>query len=205
MTPGDSLGASSVMSQLMASNHFSEIGANRVQIRGFERRGCRAFHVSGFDEQQRSTHRRHIALGRHDRSYETAARSRDDVLHLHRFEHDELLSLMHRLPGGHIDRDHDAGHRRPHGDRTLRTGWRRRRRRARIIDFIENRFRRSGRRRLDERSHMGVEKPGDMVRRHVGMVQHRPQEADIGVQSLDTEFTERASGPQDGVPVIGCR
>ena len=67
MAPGDSLGASSFMSQLMASNHFSEIGANRVQIRGYERRGRRAFHVSGFDEQQRLTHRRHIALGRRDR------------------------------------------------------------------------------------------------------------------------------------------
>ena len=150
-----------------------------IQLERFEEQDGLALHQRGA----------HVAC---DPRHFAAVGRIDQMLHLHGFEHGNLLARTHEFAFADIDRDDGALQRRRHRNGALGTG--------RGLDRLLNRsivvaFRHRRQRDLPGRSHeigdMRIDKTGaDAVGGKIGMRQHRRQERDIGVEAADAKLTQ---------------
>ena len=195
---------------------LGKVRADRVEVDGFAGPRLGGGDVARFDEGERVALEHGVADRDGERLHETRGLGGDDVLHLHRFHHQDRAAARDERSGGDVDGDDRPLHRRR---QRHRAGGRLRRRgivARRALAVIEDRERiravdrgagaaRSGRRRR-----VGVPPPGrrlgglqqrlDVVvdearvgaaRDEVGVREHRLQEGDVGRRPVDAEFRQR--------------
>ena len=119
----------------------------------------------------------------------------DEMLHLHGFDHRDLLAGPDEVAFAHLDRHDGALQRRGNRLRSGRTGYGAfgdRRGAASAADGKEQRMR--GRLRgADQRGNMAVDEArADAVGDEIGVGQHRLQERNVGLDAADAEFAQRA-------------
>ena len=137
-----------------------------------------------------------------------AMRRVDQMLHLHGFQHRNLLAGSHQVAFGDIDGDDGSLQRRRHrhracGTRRGQRGLHRRSVPVRLFD--QQRLDIFG--RADEIGDMRIDEAGrDAVGREVRMRQDRGKERDIGGDTADAELTQRAAGLLDRIlPLCASR
>jgi len=96
----------------VALPHLGEVVANLVQIDG-DHHGIlgRVGVGARLDQHQRVARHHRVADGNGDLADDTRRLGGDDVLHLHRLEHDELLPDPDRIALAHVDGDDGSLHR----------------------------------------------------------------------------------------------
>ncbi len=132
----------------------------------------------------------------------------DQMLHLHGFQHRNLLAGSHQVAFGDIDGDDGSLQRRRHRHRACGTRRGRRgldRRTCPVRLFDQQRLDIFG--RADEIGDMRIDEAGrDAVGREVRMRQDRGKERDIGGDTADAELAQRAAGLLHRVlPLCACR
>ena len=145
-------------------------------------------------------HQRHAGFGR-DLRHPAAMRRGHQMLHLHGFEHGDLLAGADEVPFPDVDRDDRAlqrrRHRRPSRPARLpmrrpltsRLWARRRRRRCRIRPAPS----RPSFGLADQRGDMGIDETGaEAVVDKIRMRQDRRQEGNVGGDAADPELTQGA-------------
>ena len=80
------------------------------------------FDLGLLDEGERMALEDRVALGDRDLPHDPAGMRADDVFHLHRFHHEELLALANQFALAHVDGDDRSLHRRRDRDRVFRSG-----------------------------------------------------------------------------------
>ena len=114
---GDGVGAAVVEPDVVPLDHLGEIGAHVVEIdRGVDRDGLAAVAPSPASTSTSGSPGITVsptAIG--ERRDDAGPLGRDDVLHLHRLEHHELLADAHGVALGHVDRHDRSLHRRHDG------------------------------------------------------------------------------------------
>ncbi|MGX1330981.1 hypothetical protein AB7M56_005480 [Bradyrhizobium elkanii] len=159
--------------------------------RGLLRR-VMAVDLSGLKEQDRLAMHQRDADAARDPGHPAAMRRGDEMLHLHRFQHRDLLAGPDQIALRDLDRHDGALQRRGHRERSLG------RRlsdgglcRSRLAHFDQG----CGEilRRADQRRHMGIDEVGaDLVPSKTLMRQDRAEERDVGGDAADPEFTQGA-------------
>ncbi len=74
------------------------------------------------DKRERIALENRVALRRNDSTNYAAKMRADDVLHLHRFHHEELLAAAHHISLAHIHRNDRPLDRRPYRNRVRGSG-----------------------------------------------------------------------------------
>ena len=100
----DRVGPRRVEAERMTLDHFRKIGTHAIQIDFARPRAlCVGLDVGLLDERQRMPFEDRVAFGHRDAPHDSALVGRDDVLHLHRFHHEQLLAAMHAVAFAHVD------------------------------------------------------------------------------------------------------
>ena len=99
-----------------------QVGADVVEIELLGLLDRAALHLGLFDEDEREALAYHVAGGHGDTAHDAAAVGGDDVFHLHRLDHGELLALAHLVALGDVDREDRALDRGRDADRTVGAG-----------------------------------------------------------------------------------
>ena len=178
-----------------------------IEIDGRFLLGVGTAHLGGLDEQDRfALHQRHAIAGC-DLCDSPAMGRGDEMLHLHGFDHRDLLAGPNEVAFAHLDRHNGTLQRRRNRLRSGRTGYSipgNRRRRVRA-DGKEQRMRdRLG--CVDQRGNVAVDEArADAVGDEIGVRQHRLQERDVGLDTVDAEFTQRARRLRHHVDPAGGR
>src|SRR5262249_24372827 len=92
----DGFGAGIVEADRVAVERFRQIRADAIQIDSFGFRRFRSLHFGLFDEGQRMPFEDRVSDVDRDLAHQPADLRLDDVLHLHRFHHEELPALVHQ-------------------------------------------------------------------------------------------------------------
>ena len=181
----------------VARDHLRQIGTDVIEIDGRFLLGVIAIHFGGFDEQDRlALHQRHAIAGCDPGDY-PAMGGGDEMLHLHGFDHRDLLTGPNEVAFAHLDRHDGTLQRRRNRLRSGRTGYGALGDRRRCIcaggaDGKEQRMR-SGLRGANQRGNMAVDEArADAVGDEIGVGQHRLQERNVGLDPADAEFAQRA-------------
>ena len=113
VAPLDGVGSAIVTPHGVSFEHLGQVGPDAIEVDGRDGVGFdSAAMVTRLDHDECVTLHDRLADRGGERSDNSRALGRDDVLHLHRFEHDELLARAHLVALSDIDR-HDRGlHRR---------------------------------------------------------------------------------------------
>ncbi len=118
--PRDRVGPRCVETQSVSLDYFRKIGTHAIQIDVRRLGALRRFDLPLLDKRQRMPLKDRVAFGNRDPPHDSAPVGRDDVLHLHRFHHEQLLPAMHPVAFAHIDRNDRALHRRLDRHRVFR-------------------------------------------------------------------------------------
>jgi len=185
----------------MTLDQFGEIGTDVIEIDILF-----LGHIMGVDlgrlqkEDRLVLHQRGAGF-RRDPRHPAAMRRGDQMLHLHGFEHGDLLAGADEISLLDIDGNNRALQRRRHRDRALRPGCRCRDRKGEglviggVTGFDQRRF---GSRLgcllgfADEIGDMGLDETGaETILDKIRMRQNRRKEGDVGGDATDPELTQR--------------
>ena len=177
----------------VARDQLSQIRADVVEIDILFFRDVVGVNLGRFEKQDRLVLHQGDAGFRRNPGHLAAMRCGHQMLHLHGFEHRDLLAGTDEVAFPDLDRDNRALQRCRHGDRSGRTG------RAfaglghghRIARFQQVR-RRKVVRGVDEGCHMRINETGiDAVGDEIRMRQDRRQERNVGGDAANAELAER--------------
>ena len=106
----------------MAFVRLLEVGANVVGIQFFGRRRGAAGHLCLLDEHDGIALAHNIAWRHRDVSHDAVAVCGDDMLHLHGFDHGDLLTGADLVSNGYVHRNDRPLNRRTQAGGTLWSG-----------------------------------------------------------------------------------
>ncbi len=194
------------MAERLPRQHLGEVGTDGVRVFRFGGGFRSGPDFGGREEHDRVVLEERVALAGARFAHDSAAGRRDEMLHLHGFDHRDLLAWAHKVAVGDVERDDRPLKRRGHRDRSLRSVERGRRGVARIglgrLDIepatvLRRGLQEFGQTPLDEAR---VDPVGGKVR----MRDDRLKEGDVGRDAGDAELAERALKPRRGGGEIGA-
>ena len=191
--PGDRLRAIRVESKSLTRQHVGEILANGVRVDRLGSHLGPGAGVGRLDEQDDIVLVERIALPPAQLAHDPAAGRADQMLHLHRFDHGDLLAGAHGLALGDVNRNEGAGDRRADRDRAFRPLERDRLAIRRAFGGgVEIEAPMVMRRRLQKLRQAAFDEARvDSAGDEIGMPQKRLQEGNIGFDAGDAELAER--------------
>ncbi len=95
-------------------------GRTRSRFTSLASAALRRLDFGLLDKRQRMPFEDRVALGNRDAPHDSALVGRDDVFHLHRFHHEQLLAAMHAVAFADVDGNDRALHRRLDRHRVFR-------------------------------------------------------------------------------------
>ena len=118
--PRDGFRAVLVEAERLPRQHVGEILADGVGVDRLRLRLRLGAGLGRLEEQDRIVLVERVALPPAELAHDPAAGRADQMLHLHRFDHGDLLARPHDVAFGDVDRDERAGNRRADRDRAFR-------------------------------------------------------------------------------------